>query len=173
MSHKKVIMGFTLIELLVAASIMGIISTVSVKLLFSTVLGKARQNSIQISSDDIRNYVSKLSKAVKEADIIIPVSSSELQIKGNSCYTFKMESGSLKYASDSSSGCTPPSSLETVTNTGDVIYKPGDVVNGKVIPSVFEVSDSKVDFKLSGKINDTFGKHDFSYNTIITKRSSN
>jgi prepilin-type N-terminal cleavage/methylation domain-containing protein len=158
--------GFTLIELLVAASIMGIISIVSVKLLFSTVLGRARQNSILTSSEDVRNFVSKLTTAVKEADQINLVSSTELQIEGSTCYTFKMESSSLKYAADDTADCVPPGTLETVTDSSVEINSPGGT-----IPAIFEVDDSKVDLKLSGKTKDSFGNHEFSYETTVVKRT--
>ena len=162
LSIKK---GFTLIELLIAASILGIISIVSVKLLFSTVLSRARQNSILTSSEDVRNFVSKLTTAVKEADNVNLISSTELQTDGITCYTFKMESGTLKYASDDTADCVPPSSLEAITDSSVEIYEPGGSV-----PPIFAIDGSKVDLKLSGKTKDSFGNHEFFYETTVVQR---
>src|SRR3989344_6901315 len=105
---QKYNLGFTLIELLVAVAIIGVLSVVSVNLLFSTVLSRARQGSIQSSSEDVRNFISLLSKSVKESNKVDVVSATEIVTTGTICRTFHLEGTSILLAQDNSSGCVPP-----------------------------------------------------------------
>ncbi len=157
--------GFTLIELLIAVGIIGIISVVTVNLLFSTVLNRSRQNSIQYSSEDVRNFMELMSKNIKEANSVDLISPTEIKITGYDCRTFHLEGTSVAMAVDTTSPvCTPPISNSTdpkITDKDTYV----DVLN-------ISKSGSTITVVISGKHKDSFGQHDFSYNTLITKRTN-
>jgi prepilin-type N-terminal cleavage/methylation domain-containing protein len=153
--------GFTLIELLVAASIMGIVSLISVKLLFSTVMGKARQGSVMVSSGDAQAFLESLSKTVKEAKRINVDSTTEISSEGTVCRTFRKSGEVIEMAEDTSTDCSAPSAgFMQITSTNTHI-------NNLNITK----TDGVIDVAVSGYTEDYFGKHDFMYNTTIVKRT--
>ena len=99
--------GFTLIELLVAIAAVGVLATVSVNLLYSTVLSRSRQNSIATSSNDIRGFISGLTKDIKEANLVDVKSATEIrfEVLDDLCKTYYLDDKSIKLAVNEISGC--------------------------------------------------------------------
>lgn len=173
--------GFTLIELLVAISIIGIVSVMSVNLLFTTVISRARQGSIQTTSEDVRNFINLLTQSVKEANTITLVGTTEIgtkQIKTSAsgtdyiCRTFKwsdwLGKKSIVYAEDNSVNCEPPTTglspiIDSKTDLNDPYYTEITSLN-------ISQNDQMITLILSGNHKDPFGQHDFSYNTNISRR---
>lgn len=153
--------GFTLIELLIAASLVGIVSIVSVKLLFTTVVGKARQESIQMASQDVQVFVDLLTSTVKQAKRVTLASPTEISTEGSVCRAFRLNGDSIEMAEDASSGCLAPTTGFTkLTNE-----------NNYVESLVLTKNDYEVEISISGYTKDSFGKHEFSYDTTVVKRT--
>lgn len=169
---KKVdnlINGFTLIELLVAAAIIGVISIVSVNLLYTTVLTRARQDSIKASSEDVRSIFGNLSESIIQSDTVKLVGSTEISTKKevegadpDICRTFKLNGTTVELAEDISDGCSYP------TSGFLVVTDPNTTVN------VFDITetDNLFEITISGTHQDSFGEHDFNFNTSVIPRVS-
>lgn len=159
--YQSIKAGFTLIELLVAASLVGLVSVVSVKLLFSTVVSTARQQSIQVTSQDVQVLVDSLTKTLKESKRVIVTSPSEISTEGSTCLTYRLVSHSIEMAEDTAAECVIPTSGFTKL-TSDNTY----VDSFSITKSDYEIS-----IAVSGHTKDPFGKHDFSYTTSVVKRT--
>ncbi len=154
---------FTLIELLIAVAIVGVISVASVNLLFTTVLNRARQNSIQYASSDARNLIEIISKSIKQSTNV-EASGSQLKITATTCRTLHLEGNSVLMATISTPSCVPPSA-----SSGDLKMTDVDTIITSFV--VAKIGDS-ISLLIAGNHKDAFGKHDFSYDTVITKRTN-
>lgn len=154
--------GFTLIELLIAASIIGVISVISVKLLFSTVLSRARQESIQTSNEDARMIMELIGKTTREAKRLTVDTPTELSTEGNVCRTFRLNGTDIEMAEDVTTDCFAPTSGFAKLNGDSTVINSFSIVK----------NESEIELSLSGSTNDAFGKHDFSFDTVVVKRTS-
>ncbi len=158
--------AFTLIELLIAVGIIGIISVVTVNLLFTTVLNRSRQNSIQYGSEDARNFMELISTNVRESTSPVQVNPTLLKTYGTTCRNFRLNTSNFAFeiAEDASGSCNP-SLYNRLSDENTTIYAPGGT-----IPNIFSLNGSEVSIQISGNHKDPFGKHEFSYNTVVTQR---
>ena len=161
--------GFTLIELLVAIAAVGVLATVSVNLLYSTVLSRSRQNSIATSSNDIRGFISGLTKDIKEANLVDVKSATEIrfEVLDDLCKAYYLDDKSIKLAVNEISGCAPP---DPDPGTDKSVTSPSTEVAVLEFSPVSSDPES-VNVKISGQSKDSFGTHDFSFETAVVPRT--
>lgn len=159
--------GFTLIELLVAVGIVGIISVISLRSLYDILVIRAKQESLEETSDTVRTFSRNLSSLIAEAkSIYVPAGGTELRIIGNtSCQTVKYdaETKSILISNVNSDPCTPPdSNFQNVTEENMVInnlsFSPEGTQKGIVIINV------------EGFYKNALDNHEFSYTVAATPR---
>lgn len=161
--------GFTLIELLVAAAIIGVISIVSVNLLYTTVLTRARQGSIKASSEDVRNIFEDLANSIRQSESASLVGSTQVSIKKeiegvepDVCKTFRLNGNSIEYAEEVNDGCSYPiSGFSIITDPNTFV----NIFNITQTGNLFEIT-------ISGFHKDPFGEHEFNFQTSVVPRVS-
>jgi len=163
--------GFTLIELMVATVIMAAVSLVSVQMLWSTVLVRSKQQSIEDSSDDIRQILSKISKNIVSAKKIISVTDYNMQIVDNSdyCHKIYLQSSVIIESNYSDSGCvniiSPTLNLTSVKIT--------NVSENPPVPLFKKESGNNlITITIVGKIKDNLGEHTISAATSAVPRNN-
>lgn len=174
-SHKNC-QGFTLIELLIAIAVFGIISVISVQGLYDIVAYRAKQQTIEDSSDSLRTITRLISKSVTEADkVTVEDSGTTLKTENNQeCHTFKYDSGNILHRSsksidatedDPGTPCTPPSPDPTDIITVEDLVKIDEFTLSPVGTNVQTVT-----LEIRGEYQSSLGNHPINYTTTITKR---
>lgn len=157
--------GFTLVELLVAVAILGIISTISVQMLYDGVTLRAKQYSLETSSESIRTFVKQISTSIiGSKNISISADHSKIYITGEEvCETYAFADQTIKYSNMTGDTCTPPESVvpyllnEEITISDLSFFSEGDP------PRV-------VNIYLEGVYKDSLGDHPIKYMTSVTPR---
>jgi prepilin-type N-terminal cleavage/methylation domain-containing protein len=157
--------GFTLVELLVATVIIGIIATISTQLLWDTVTNRSKQDSIEISSENMRTLVNNLTNYIQEADSIDITSPGEIKIKSDICRTYLFDSieKNIKMAEDNSLPCEPPDPA-----TSSITQKGVEIDNFTLSPT--GTNPSVITLTIIGNYNDSLGEHPINIVTTITPR---
>jgi prepilin-type N-terminal cleavage/methylation domain-containing protein len=157
--------GFTLIEVLVAAAIIGVLSVVSIQLLFDTISVKSKQQTLETSSDNAYVVIEQIAKSVKEAKSInVTDSGAKIEIVGRlTCvnYRFNSVDNSVEKAVDSASVCIP-TAYSSISQSD---FKITNLSFSPVGPL-----PSNISILLEGEVKGTMGEHPFSYQTNIYPR---
>lgn len=153
--------GFTLLELVVALGIFGSIGIVIVGTLYTVLVIRSKQQSIETSSHAARAVLTTVTNAILVAKHVSVPSSDTVRITGEQCRTIRKNGSNLEQAVDISPTCTPPTS-------GFVVFTP-DGVSVTAFAVVMTGSDA-VQISFSGTYIDAFGSHDFNYQTSATPR---
>lgn len=162
---KKQIKGFTLIELLIAVAVIGTLSVVTTKLLFSSVLAKSKQQSIEVSTNTIHLFLAEVTKLIQEAQSVSLPSTNSIEIVNSSgCTRFRYITGSIEKAFDANTPCN----ATTYSKVTDNDIKISSLQFSKY-PSVSYLPNS-VAISILGVINDPFGEHPFNYETTVFPR---
>lgn len=156
--------GLTLIELLIATAIMGIISLSSVRLLWGTLATRAKQHSIETSSDSSRFLISTITEAIQSSQSIGVSSpfSSSITIKGTPCRIIRLNGNIIEQAIDDNVACNP------------VTFKPMNqpeisLQNLKFSPQGTPPKAIKIE--MSGVYKDSVTDHPFNYSTTVSVRN--
>jgi prepilin-type N-terminal cleavage/methylation domain-containing protein len=168
--------GFTLVELLIAIAVFGIISVISVQGLYDIVSFRAKQQTIEDSSDSLRIITRQISKSVTEADrITIENTGTTLKTENEiECHTFTYESGNILHKisksiepteDDPGTPCTPPTPGLTDAITSDD-YTNIDNFSLSPVGSNVQV----VTLEITGQYTNSLGDHPINYSTTITRR---
>ncbi len=165
-NFKNKYKGFTLVEILIAVAITGIISIISIQGLFDIISIRAKQQSIEESSENFRIIIRALSKAATESINIDIPNINEIRITGEKeCQTIKYNSvnKSLEKALVSQNPCIPPdSNFQTITNSEITITKFSLSPIGQNVKLIL--------LEVEGYYKNSLGDHPIKYTTTITKR---
>ncbi len=160
--------GFTLVELLISTLIVAGLSVVSVNMLYTTLSSRAKQTSVETSTDSVRVLYTTLSSAVEAAKSITVVNSTTIQITGTPCRTIKYDNPTkaLVQAIDTSALCTAPEVIGP-SYTG--------LTSNQIQILTFSLSPtgnapSSVTISLTGTYKDSVTDHPFTYYTTVTPR---
>ena len=161
--------GFTLVELLIAIAIIGTISVISVQLLYDIVSIRAKQQTIEDSSDSFRIVSRLISKSIMEARYIsIQDTGTSVQIiQDESCQTisYNLENSSIRYKSTDSTSCANIASL-----TADDNITSNDLIITKFLLSQLDEKARVILFEMEGYYKNSLGNHPINYTTTITRR---
>ena len=162
---KKDRNGFTLVELLVAVAILGIISTISVQMLYDGVTLRAKQYSLETSSESIRMFVKQISTAIIGSEnISISEDHSKIDItREDDCETYAFADQTIKYSKTTGDTCTPPDSV--------VPYLLNEEISISNLSFSSEGDPPRVvNIYLEGVYKDSLGDHPIKYMTSVTPR---
>jgi prepilin-type N-terminal cleavage/methylation domain-containing protein len=154
-----------LIELLVAIGIIGIISVISTQLLWNTVTTRAKQESIEVSSENFRSFIKYLTNSIQEAKSINISNSSTIEIKGTVCRTIHLDAHKIKEAQNTAANCTPPVPLAS-----DLPITPVGVDITTFTFSPTGLQPNNVTITIIGKYIDSMGEHPINFVTSVTPR---
>jgi prepilin-type N-terminal cleavage/methylation domain-containing protein len=159
--------GFTLVELLVATAIIGIVATISTQLLWDTVTNRSKQDSIEVSSENMRVFINNLTNYIQEADSINIPNDATIEIKANTCRTIRYNSAdhNIEEAKITSDGCNAPDStaiFSPLTQQDITINSFGLLPTGPN-PSILTLT-------IAGTYQDLGGEHPLNIVTTITPR---
>lgn len=159
--------GFTLVELLVATAILGIISVIGVELLWDTLTTSSKQNSIEVSSENLRTFIDNFTNDIQQAKSISVPDKYTIEITGDTCRTIKHNAIQkwIEEAHDQSVPCVPPDStafFTKVTQEGVVIDKFEISPTGLLPGTVF--------FQIEGAYKDSLGEHPIKFRSSVTPR---
>ncbi len=158
---RKTNLGFTLIELLVGVAILSGISILSVQMLSDTLSSRAKQISIENTSDNFRLLINTLTKAIQEATNVELENPETLKITGEVCQTIKLESGSIIQEIDQD--CMPPAEITQILSKENI----------QVQSLTFsQNTGSLVNIAIQGVYKDNLGEHPFNYETAVVSRIS-
>ncbi len=164
--YKNILTGFSLVELLVAIAIIGIISVISVQGLYDIVSIRAKQQTIEDSSDSFRVISRLITKSVIEAERVSIPNSQEIRLVSDaSCQTIKYNgTSSILYAKVSDPTCTPP-----------ILTEDDAITSGDFVITSFSLSPTgnSVDIillEMTGHYKNSLGDHPIKYTTTISKR---
>ena len=160
--HKP---GFTLVELLVAIAIIGIISIVGVRILYDVVSIRAKQQTIEDSSDSFRVLARLITKSVMESQSVSVPNSHELRIIGEDhCQTIRYDpvTGSILH-SKITNPCTPPDAGLIKLTSDDLV-----ITNCNLSPT--GVSVKVLSLELQGYYKNSLSNHPLVYKTTISSR---
>lgn len=167
--------GFTLIELLIAIAVFAIISIISVQGLYDIVSIRAKQQTIEDSSDSLRTIARLISKSVTEADrVAIENSGTLLKTENNyECHTFQYSSGLILHKiskstepteTDPGTPCTPPTPAITDTITTEDLS-----IDSFTVTSID--GNKAISLSITGSHTNSLGDHPIKYSTTIARRN--
>lgn len=159
--------GNTLVELLVATAIIGTISVIGVNVLWDSIMARAKQNSIEGTSENFRVFLTTLTRSIHEAKSINIPDPTLIQITGNPCQTLRFNTTNkwLEEAVVADAVCTPP--------PPDAVFE--RLTQDKINLTKFELSPtgflpSFVTIKIEGIYQDGLGEHLFRFYSTVTPR---
>lgn len=159
--------GFTLIELLIAALIIGVLSIISIQLLFDTVTVKSKEYALTSSSDEafrlMENFASSL-KAAKSIDVKAGGKQVDFTTS-DSCvsYRYNTANKSIELAEDSIASCNPSIYIQ-ITSSGFTIDDFSLSPEGAL--------PENINIAVEGEIKDPLSSHPFKYETNVFPRIS-
>ena len=160
----NILSGFTLVELLVSVAIIGIISMISIQMLYDGVTLRSKQYSLETSSESVRVFLKQISKAIVESkDVEVPTSDKILITGENICQTFSYDGVGKKilYSKVESVECAEIGSqpiMDPEIEIIDLSFSPiGD-------------SLSVVNIEIEGVYKDSLGEHPINYKTSVSPR---
>lgn len=159
---KKQNLGFTLLDLLISVGILGGIGIIIVGSLYTILITRSKQQSIEATAASSRALLTTLTNAIVEADQVTVPAADTIQIKGAPCRSIRKNGLQLEQALDISVPCVAPTS-------GWTIFTP---VNITVSSFVVSKVGKSIQIQMSGNYKDAFGTHDFDYQTSATPRST-
>ena len=157
--------GFTLVELLVAIGIIGIISVISTQLLWNTVTTRAKQESIEVSSENFRTFIKYLTNSIQEAGSINIPNSSTIEIKGKICRTIHLKADKIEEAQSFAANCLPPD-----TSASYLRVTPVGVELDTYTFSPTGLNPDSVTITIIGIYRDSLGEHPINFVTSVTPR---
>jgi len=162
MSRNTNKLGFTLLEFLVSIGILSTISVVLVGILYTILIVRSKQQSIEISDTAARTVFTTITNAIESASASPTFASNTLSIIGNPCrlIQFIPTPGILQQAVNPSPGCLPVPA-GTLTPSNVQISEFSITNNGNVVIAT-----------MGGTYKDSFGSHDFRYQTSVVPRIS-
>lgn len=159
--------GFTLVELLISIAILSGLAVVSTRLLWDTVSTRAKQYSIEQSSENFRLIISTVSNSIRSATTVEVPNAQTIEITGEPCRTFRYDATTqvLEQAIDSSPTCVPPTSgFESMIQE--------QIALSSFSFSPVETRPQSVIIETEGTYTDSLGSHPFSYSTTVTPRTT-
>lgn len=161
--------GFTLLELIVAAGIFGVLSLVSVQMLWDTLTSRSKQYSMENSTSAIRPILSTLEQAILSASSSSLISASEIQITGAPCRTIKLSGSAIVEQMNVAVPCTAPTS-----GTFSPLTPPNYTISTFLLtPSPYPNMNPKVvTITVGGVYKDGLGSHTFFATTSAAPRVS-
>lgn len=158
--------GLTLIELLIATAIMAVISLSSVRLLWGTLATRAKQNSIETSSDSSRFLISTITEAIQSSQSIgisSPFSSSiTIGVGSTSCQIIFLN-GTTVYSNDNPP-CNPDTSIAKPMNQSEISLQTLKFTPQGTPPKAIKI-------EMSGFYKDSVTDHPFNYSTTVSVRN--
>lgn len=158
--------GFTLVELLIAIAIMGTITVAAVKSLYDILTIRAKEQTLEDSSESLRTLIQLVSISIQEAQYVSVVNSNEVRIVGpDSCKTIRFDSVA-KVVTKSETlviPCVPPTTdFKNITRD--------DFVITSFSFSPIQPRNLFVNMEIEGFYRNSLGDHPVSYQTSITPR---
>ncbi len=167
--------GFTLIELLMGIVVIGIISTIAMRMIYNMVSYRSKQFAIEDTSDSFRNFISTFSNEVRSAKMLNVSASGEaveIIFIDDSCVTYSYSSTDkvIQRSGGSSSPCVAnPSAIlpKEKFRINKMVFSPiGNdqrYINISIPKSISGVFEDSVYY-------DKLGERPFQFNTTISKR---
>lgn len=154
--------GFTLIEVLVSAGILALTAGILMGSLYTILSVRSKQQSIESSTSSVRVVLTTIANAIETAATSPTVSGNSVSIKGTPCRTIRLTSGVLEQATLDDPNCTLP------LTSGFAALSPPGVTIATFNP--VKNPDASISISLAGTIKDSFGSHDFNFQTTVTPR---
>lgn len=158
--------GFTLIELLIAIAVMGIITIGAVKTLYDILVIRAKQQSLENTSDNFRSLLQLVTTSIHEAQYVSVTDNNEVRIVGPYvCRTIKFDpaTGIVAQAEDAETPCTPPdSNFKNITGSNLII--------SNFTFSPIGTGNTFINIDIEGTYRNSLGDHPVKYQTTITPR---
>ena len=164
---KTLVSGFTLVELLVATAIISVISIFGVNLLWDSLTSRAKQDSIETTSESFRTFLVTLTRSVQEANSINIPNTTSIQITGKPCLTirYNLTDKSIEEAIDTTPTCVPPAAGASFIRLTREELK---VQKFELSPTGF--LPNFISVKIEGLYKDSLGEHPFNFYSTITPR---
>lgn len=150
-----------------AVAIIAVISIVSVQTLYDGVAIRAKQYSLETSSESSRIFLKKITKAIIEAgNISVSADNHEIEIVDeNMCrmYVFDSANKRILYSETMGQICTPP-----VAGSKGIMDDEIEITKLTFSPAGESVTF--IDLEIDGIFKDSLGNHPIRYKTSITPR---
>lgn len=147
--------GFTLLEFLVSVGILAIISAVLMQSLYTVLVIRSKQQSIETTAAQSRLVFDDITKSVSNA-ISITVTANRLDVRGTPCISYRFVSPIMEKATDATLACAPTAFSPLTTPD----------INVTMFTAVKNANGS-VSLVMTGQFQDQFGSHDYQYQTSV------
>lgn len=154
--------GFTLIELLVALAVFGGISIAIVGSLYTILITRSKQLSIETSASMSRAVLTTITNGIVGARQVAIPSPDTIEMTGSPCRTIRKNGSIIEQAIDDTASCVPPGS-------GFAQFTP-DGITVTSFTAMLDSGGGAINIEFGGTYSDSFGSHDFEYTTSAVPR---